>query len=138
MVLALLLPSCKLYRNGDSRQLVALTIIPPAGAQAVYAVGQTAQFIAIGTFSRSPISQDMTDQVTWFSANVDVATINSTGLATSLSCPSGACATVITASAKGENGTTITATSDLTTINNDNNPPLPSLTVYKVGQARAR
>ena len=119
--------------------LTALTIIPPAGAQQVYATGQTAQFIAIGTFSAGPATQDMTDQVTWISADVDVAVINSTGLATSLPCttPSGlGCKTIITASFNSLAGAggPFTASSDLTTNNDANNPPLPSLTVYELGQ----
>ena len=114
--------------------LTALTILP--GAQTVYALGQTAQFIAIGSFSAGPVTQDMTDQVTWISNDADVATINSTGLATSQPCttPAGNCNTAITVTFTNPDGTVITATSLLSTINNTNNAPLPSLTVYKVGQ----
>jgi hypothetical protein len=115
--------------------LAALTIIP--SSQAVFATGQTAQFIAIGTFTAGPTTQDMTDQVTWIAHDVAVATINSTGLATSLPCttPAGVCSTAITAIATNVNGASITATTSLTTSPNTNNPPLlPSLTVYKVGQ----
>jgi hypothetical protein len=132
--LASFLSSCQLYRNGDPRQLVALEIIPTG--QTVFAVGQTAQFIAIGTFSRSPLAQDMTRQVTWLANNADVATINSAGLATSLTCttPASGCSTVITATATSENGTTVSATSFLSTISDGNDSHLPFLTVYKVGQ----
>ena len=114
--------------------LTTITILP--GAQTVYALGQTAQFIAIGSFSAGPATQDMTDQVTWMANDIDVATINSTGLATSQPCttPPSGCITAITAEFTNPDGTVITATSSLATIYNTNNAPLPSLTVYKVGQ----
>jgi hypothetical protein len=114
--------------------LTALTILP--GDQAVDALGQTAQFIAIGSFSAGPATQDMTDQVTWIANDADVATINSTGLATSLPCttPPSGCNTAITATFTNPDGTVITATSSLSTEPATNNAPLPSLTVYEVGQ----
>jgi len=115
--------------------LTTITILP--GAQAVGALGQTAQFIAIGSFSAGPATQDMTDKVTWIANDADVATINSTGLATSLPCttPPSGCNTAITAEFTNPDGTVITATSAFSTSAATNNPPLlPSLTVYKVGQ----
>jgi Bacterial Ig-like domain (group 2) len=116
------------------RSLTALTILP--GAQLVSALGQTAQFIAIGTFSDIPTTEDMTDRVTWIANNADVATINSTGLATSLPCttPATGCSTPITAIFTNVNGSTITATSMFSDFVATNNAPLPSLTVYNVGQ----
>lgn len=115
--------------------LTTITILP--GAQAIDALGQTAQFIAIGSFSAGAATQDVTDQVTWIANNADVATINSTGLAMSLPCttPPSGCSTAITATFTNPDGTVITATSTLSTSAATNNPPLlPSLTVYKVGQ----
>ena len=133
IALAIFLPSCKLSRSDSG--LNTLTIIPSQG-QTVFAVGQTAQFIAIGTFGESPYTRDLTDRVTWISHDVDAATINSTGLATSLRCttPASGCTTFITAMMKNSEGATITATSSLTTASPTNDAPLPSLTVYKVGQ----
>ena len=118
------------------RALNSITIIPANGAQEVYANGQTYQFIAIGTFNLSPTTQDVTGQVTWTSADVDVVTINSTGLATAINCATSPnpCQTVITASFNDPNSGLITSTSSLSTINNPNLVPLPSLTVYEVGQ----
>jgi len=115
--------------------LISITIIPATGFQTVYANGQTSQYVAIGTFSANPVTQDLTNQVTWSSSDVDVAVINSTGLATSISCAiTAGCKTVITASFDDPSAGIITSTSDLTTINDPNIAPLPSLTVYKVGQ----
>lgn len=127
--------SAELDVTSGPRTLTSLTVIP-AGGQTVYATGQTAQFIAIGNFNATPMTQDMTGQVTWISNDVDVATINSTGLATSLPCtaPSVQCLTNITAEATNVNGETISSASSLTTIPNTNVAPLPSLTVYEVGQ----
>jgi len=114
--------------------LTSITILP--GAQGVAALGQTAQFIAIGTFNAGPATQDMTDRVTWIANDPDVATINSTGLATSLPCttPPSGCTTAITAIFTNPDGTVITASSTFDTANDTNNAPLPSLTVYKLGQ----
>jgi len=46
-------------------------------------VGSTQQFIAMGTYSNASI-KDITSQVTWGSSNTAIATISSTGLATSV------------------------------------------------------
>jgi len=56
----------------------------------------------------------LTDQVTWLSSDVDVATINSTGLATVTGCESTSCTTTITASAVSVVGADIVGTSSLT------------------------
>jgi uncharacterized protein YjdB len=67
---------------GTLSGITSLTIIP--GSQAVPAPGETAQFIAIGTTSTGA-TIDITDQVTWSSASVQIATINPlTGLATAV------------------------------------------------------
>jgi Bacterial Ig-like domain (group 2)/Divergent InlB B-repeat domain len=127
--------SSELDVTSGPRALSSLTIVP--GTQTVYAQGQTAQFLAIGTFNAAPMTQDLTTQVTWLANIADVATINSTGLATSLPCtsPASGCMTPITATYKNPDGTLATATSSLTTSPATNFPPLlPSLTVYKVGQ----
>ena len=117
------------------RALNSISIIPANNIQTVYANGQTSQFIAIGAFNASPTTQDVTNQVTWTSSDVDVAVINSTGLATAISCAiQSGCQTVMTASFNDPTSGLITATSNLTTINDPNIAPLPSLTVYEVGQ----
>lgn len=45
-------------------------------------MGETAQFTAIGSYTHSPTTQDITKQVTWASSDTNVATISATGLAT--------------------------------------------------------
>ncbi|MGH9615286.1 MAG: Ig-like domain-containing protein [Acidobacteriaceae bacterium] len=66
------------------------------------AVGQTAQFTAVGTYGNAsrPSTQDITSSVTWTSSVPAVATINASGVATGVS---GGTST-ITASATGFNG----------------------------------
>jgi hypothetical protein len=113
--------------------LTSITVIPAAGLQIVQDAGETAQYIAIGNYTGTPATQDLTDQVTWVSSDVLVATINSAGLATAVgSCPGGGI-TNITAIAPPSSGGAITGTSNLTVgscgVNN-----LPTLTVYDVGQ----
>jgi hypothetical protein len=70
-------------------------------AQSV-AVGQTAQFTAVGIYGNAsrPTTKDVTDTVTWVSGTPSVATISAAGVATGVS----AGTTVITASATGFNG----------------------------------
>src|SRR5271154_5749193 len=74
-------------------------------------VGQTAQFIAAGTYgnSKKSTTQNITTGVNWISSAPAVATINASGLATAV----GAGSTTITASAASFNGTT-TSTAVLT------------------------
>ena len=73
------------------------------------AAGATAQFTATGTFnngSGTPVTQDITNQVTWNSSNQAAATIDSTGLATGVA----AGQTSITASLLGVNSNSVTLT----------------------------
>jgi hypothetical protein len=119
--------------GGTGNTLTSITVIPAAGLQVVQDAGETAQYIAIGNFTGTPATQDLTDQVTWSSSDVRVATINSAGLATAVgSCPGGGI-TNITALAPPSSGGAVTGTSNLTVgscgVNN-----LPTLTVYEVGQ----
>jgi hypothetical protein len=94
--------------------LLSLTIIPDA--QSVHTANESAQFLAIGTFSGAAstttsfcgstgTTQDCTDYVTWLSSDTKVATINSTGLATALNTKG---TTAITAMAKNPDGTLVT------------------------------
>jgi len=117
--------------GGTSNNLTSISVIP--GTQVVTVSGETAQYIAIGNYSGNPSTQDLTNQVTWSSSDVRVATINSAGLATAVgTCTSGA-ETTITALAPPSSGGAVTGTATLTVgscgVNN-----LPTLTVYKVGQ----
>jgi hypothetical protein len=114
-------------------QLTALTIIPEA--QTTTALGETAQYIAIGSFIGAPTTQDMTNKVTWASSDVRVATIDAAGLATAVGSVGSPTpyATTITAMATSNTGATITGKSDLTVWNSGVNN-LPSLTVYMFGQ----
>jgi uncharacterized protein YjdB len=75
------------------------------------AVGETAQFSAIGKFGNSakPSTQDVTASVTWSSSSPAVATVTSTGLATAVSAGS----TTITATGNGFAGP-VTSTAVLT------------------------
>lgn len=117
--------------GGSGNTLTSITVIP--GNQIVQDAGETAQYIAIGNYSGTPPTQDLTNQVTWSSSDVRVATINGAGLATAIgSCP-GPGETTITALAPPSSGGAASGTATLTVgscgVNN-----LPTLTVYKVGQ----
>ncbi len=66
------------------------------------AVGQTAQFTAVGTYgnAKHTSTQDVTSGVTWTSTTPSVATVNASGLVTAM----GAGSTTITANATAFNG----------------------------------
>ncbi len=116
------------------RTLSAITIIPGIGTQTLNALGETAQFVAIGTFTASPVTVDLTDAVTWASSDMDIATIDSTGLATAVACtPPAPCLTTITASATAQNGSLIFDNSNLSVNPGSGGSGLPSLSVYLVG-----
>ncbi len=59
-------------------EVVSLAVIP--GTQVVASANQTSQFIAIGTTSPGA-TENVTNQVLWGSSSAQVATINSSGLA---------------------------------------------------------
>jgi hypothetical protein len=87
--LAMFLSSC-----GHDQQLVSISIQPtietfgasniPVSANA----GSTVQLRALGSYIHSPVTKDITNQVTWAPNTPDIATVNSTGLltATGLAC----------------------------------------------------
>lgn len=108
--------------------------IPTAGCpQPTTQVGESAQFIAIGSFNTAPLTEDVTNQVVWVSSDVQVAAINSTGLAVANSPGE----TTITALGRASSGASIVGTSNLTVVSVV--PPtgpvqLPALNVYEVGQ----
>lgn len=114
----------------STRSLTSMTVIP--GGQALGVIGETAQYIAIGNFTSSPTTQDMTNQVTWSSSDVRVATINSAGLATAIGSVDGG-ETTITAISPPSSGVAVTGTASLTVASNGTNQ-LPTLTVYEFGQ----
>src|SRR5580658_10458538 len=67
--------------------LKAISITPAAGVEVLTAVGQTAQYTALGqsqTGSDSPTTANITGSVTWSVSNPSVATISATGLATAV------------------------------------------------------
>jgi hypothetical protein len=122
----------------QGQTLTNITVIPGTGDQIVYALGQTAQFVAVGTYSQNPVTQFLTQGVTWQSADVNVATINSSGLATALSCTSNvippSCVTTITASYTDPISLNqVVGQSTLTVQPGVTGPSLPSLTVYTAG-----
>ncbi len=112
--------------SGAGHNLTGITIIPATGLQSVSTTGETAQFIAIGSFDTAPTTQDITNQVTWVSADIKVATINSTGLATAVFTGK----TNITAIATTTSGGAVTGISDLT-VTGQGGVTLPTLTVYE-------
>lgn len=70
---------------GSDPALTAITITP---ATATISLGQTVQLKAIGTFHKTNQSirtDDITGSVTWTSSNRAIATVNSSGLVTSVS-----------------------------------------------------
>lgn len=111
-----------------TRSLTTLTLIPTS--QTVESSGETAQFLAIGTYNTSPVTVDLTDQVSWVSSDVQVASINSSGLATSL----GLGTTTITAKSAAADGSVVTASATLqNTLAVTNPSALPTLTIYGAG-----
>jgi hypothetical protein len=116
----------------SGRILTSLSVIPPS--QAVSATGETAQYIAIGTFSAAPLTLDLTNQVAWQSSDVQVGQVNSSGLVTGIGpvTPSATGIATITALATASDGSIIPASgvfeeSASSVVN------LPTLSVYKVG-----
>jgi Bacterial Ig-like domain (group 2)/Divergent InlB B-repeat domain len=122
--------------TGDSSThvLTSIAIIPAPGFQKVNTVGETAQFIGIGSFNSDPTTDDVTKRVTWQSSDVRVATINSAGLATTV----GLGKTQITAIATSITGAVVTGNSDLEMLSPGGDVKLPTLTVYKVGLGTGR
>jgi uncharacterized protein YjdB len=58
----------------------SITILPGTAAETF--VGETTQFTATGNLTGIGATQNLTTQVTWLSSNAQVATVNSSGLAT--------------------------------------------------------
>ena len=86
----------------SSPSLISIQITP--ATETFIGVGGKAQFTAIGTYQqgdRPPTTQNITDVVTWQSNAACVATISSTGVATSAGCLG---SSQISASAQGFTG----------------------------------
>jgi Bacterial Ig-like domain (group 2)/Divergent InlB B-repeat domain len=111
-----------------TRTLASLAIIP--GSQSVAVIGETAQFLAIGTYNATPLTQDLTNQVRWVSSDVKIAQISTVGLVTTV----GNGSVTITALATDPNSGVFTASA---TVDATDTPTgsvlLPTLTIYKVG-----
>jgi trimeric autotransporter adhesin len=107
--------------------LVSVAVIPTA--QTTLTIGEPAQFIAIGTYNALPITLDITNQVTWQSSDVKIATINSAGLAISNAMGTA----TMTAIATAADGSTITGSSTLTVAPAGGSIQIPQLSVYEVG-----
>jgi hypothetical protein len=110
------------------RTLATLVVIP--ASQTVTTTNETAQFIAIGTYgSGSPLTQDLTNQVSWQSSDVKVAQVNASGLVTGI----GLGTVTITVLATDTDGTVVPATSTVTSGPSVGPVLLPTLTIFKVG-----
>lgn len=97
-----------LTQCSTDRDLNVIDIIP--SNQALSASGETAQFKAVGHFTRSPTTEDITNQVTWSSSDVSVASIDATGLATA---GVNGTTTIVASSTAGRHGATTTAQATL-------------------------
>jgi hypothetical protein len=117
--------------NLPANSLTAITVIPTA--QTLTSIGEPSQFIAIGTFNTNPMTQDVTDQVRWQSSDVQVATINSAGLALAAACALPSCLTTITATGTSNTGASIASSATLTLTFSGGGVVLPQLEIYEVG-----
>ncbi|MDE3188958.1 MAG: Ig-like domain-containing protein [Acidobacteriota bacterium] len=113
--------------SGSPEPLVALALIPTS--QTALAIGQTAQFIAIGT-TGTGTTVDLTNKSAWISSNVSVGTVNSTGLATAVSTGT----TAITAIATNPDGTVVTGSASFTVTASTTQEPLLALTIIPTSQ----
>jgi outer membrane biogenesis lipoprotein LolB len=84
--------------GGGTSGAPSITVVP--GTAAATFVGETTQFLASGSLTAGGTPQNLTNQVQWVSSNVQVATVNSGGLATAV----GSGTTTITAASGGVNG----------------------------------
>jgi uncharacterized protein YjdB len=95
--------------GGSSDVVTSLTIIPTA--QTVATVGDTAQFLAIGTTAAGS-TEDLTSLVTWHSSSAQIATIGAnTGLATAVGAGN---VTISALYTNASSGTTVSGTATFT------------------------
>jgi Bacterial Ig-like domain (group 2) len=114
-----LLPFCMLFLLAGCGNPAGLDSVQLTPATQSVAVGQTAQFTAIGTFGNADhaSTQTLTSAVSWTSSAPSVATVSASGVATGVSAGS----TVITASATGYNGP-VSSTAALTVTGTSGGP----------------
>jgi len=110
--------------GGTIEEYTAVTLIPNT---LTVSVGQTSQFIALGTLGSSGLVVDVTDspQITWSSDSTGLATVTATGAVTGANAGS----PTITAELKNPDGTVVSATADLTVSATTAPEPLVSLTI---------
>lgn len=121
------------YSSGSaSHDVLSISIIP--SSQSVDHVGETNQYIAIGTFNSDPVTADVTNAVHWSSSDVMVGTINSTGLATAVNSGS----TTITATIPTASNALLTANASFSVQPDGGGVQISSLTVYSVGQGTGK
>lgn len=114
----------------QARTLTGLAVIP--ASQTTGQVGETAQFLAIGSYSSAPLTADLTSQVTWISSDTTVATVSNSGLATTV----GTGSATITALATAQDGSVLAATGTVSWpvgTSSSGTPGLYSLTLYGAG-----
>lgn len=108
--------------------LTSISIVP--STQPITVIGQTANFVAIGSYTGvTPASKDLTQSVTWASSAPGVATVNANGIATAVS------AGTATITATGQSGTygTVVGTATLT-ISSSNANGLISISIIPTSQ----
>jgi trimeric autotransporter adhesin len=115
----------------SGRILTSLSVIPPS--QTVTVPGETAQFIAIGTYGAAPLTLDLTNQVAWQSSDVQVGQVNSSGLVTGIGATIAPGSATITALATASDGSVVPASATFSEASPGGPPSLPTLTVYEVG-----
>jgi uncharacterized protein YjdB len=110
--------------GGTTETYTGVTLIPNALS---LSVGQTSQFIALGTLGTSGLIVDVTDspQITWSSDAVSLAIINSTGLVTGVNTGN----STITVELKNPDGTLVSSTASVTVTTTTAPEPLVSLTI---------
>jgi len=105
----------------------SIKIVP--NTQGFLYIHETGQFIALGV-NADGTEQDITSLVSWTSSDIQVATVDASGLATGLN--SGG--TTVVAKAKNPDGSVLTGTANLTeSATGTGLPQIATLTVYKVG-----
>jgi hypothetical protein len=109
------------------RALVSILVLP--GSQGTGVVGETAQFIAIGTYNTTPLTADITNLVKWSSSDTNVAKVNATGLTTAINPGS----TTILATATSASGAVTIATAAFLSSAGTVGATLPTVAVYRVG-----
>ncbi len=113
--------------GGGGGSIASVSILP--NSQSVASPGQTSQFIAIGT-TTSGATLDVTGQVTWSSASIQIATISNAGLATAVSQGT----TAITAIYINTDKTAVTGSAQFTVLGG-NTEQVTALAVYPASQA---